>query len=300
MVRRSGRVFLDGAEVTDAPPHALAGLGLKRAFQQNAFFAEMSVLDNMAAVLQQARGTGLPRQRSSPPGTETARRRALEAEAAALLRRFGVPAAMHGSRPDSLPYGTQRMLSIALAWGTGAKVLMLDEPAAGLGGEDMLRLRDLLGELKAGGAALVVIEHHMDLIMSVADRIVVLDGRAPPRHGHAARDPGGPARAGGLSGARRMSGAVLEAAGLRVAYGGNLALDLPHLALRPGELVGVVGANGAGKSTLVNALLGWSRGAPRVSGTVKLAGEDVSALPTHARVRRGLLLVPEGGASSPA
>ena len=89
---------------------------------------------------------------------------------------------------------------------------------------------------------------------------------------------------------------MLEAAGLRVAYGGNLALDLPHLALRPGELVGVVGANGAGKSTLVNALLGWSRGAPRVSGTVKLAGEDVSALPTHARVRRGLLLVPEGGA----
>jgi branched-chain amino acid transport system ATP-binding protein len=83
---------------------------------------------------------------------------------------------MHGSRPGGLPYGTQRMLSIALAWGTGAKVLMLDEPAAGLGGEDMLRLRDLLGALRAEGAALVVIEHHMDLIMSVADRIVVLDG----------------------------------------------------------------------------------------------------------------------------
>jgi branched-chain amino acid transport system ATP-binding protein len=52
---------------------------------------------------------------------------------------------------------------------------MLDEPAAGLGGEDMLRLRDLIGALKAEGAALVVIEHHMDLIMSVADRITVLD-----------------------------------------------------------------------------------------------------------------------------
>jgi branched-chain amino acid transport system ATP-binding protein len=175
MVRRSGRVFLDGAEVTDAPPHALAGLGLKRAFQQNAFFAEMPVLDNMAAVLQQARGTGLLSSVFAP-WREMARRRALEAEAAALLRRFGVPAEMHGSRPGSLPYGTQRMLSIALAWGTGAKVLMLDEPAAGLGGGDMLRLRDLLGALRAGGAALVVIEHHMDLIMSVADRIVVLDG----------------------------------------------------------------------------------------------------------------------------
>jgi branched-chain amino acid transport system ATP-binding protein len=106
---------------------------------------------------------------------EAARRHALEAEAATLLQRFGVPPEMHGGRPGSLPYGTQRMLSIALAWGSGAKVLMLDEPAAGLGGEDMLRLRDLLGALKAEGAALVVIEHHMDLIMSVADRIVVLD-----------------------------------------------------------------------------------------------------------------------------
>jgi branched-chain amino acid transport system ATP-binding protein len=56
----------------------------------------------------------------------------------------------------------------------------------------------------------------------------------------------------------------------------------------------VVGANGAGKSTLVNALLGWSRGAPRVSGTVKLDGKDISGLPTHRRVQAGLLLVPEG------
>lgn len=93
-----------------------------------------------------------------------------------------------------------------------------------------------------------------------------------------------------------MSAPVLEANGLRVAYGGNPALDLPHLALRPGELVGVVGANGAGKSTLVNALLGWSRGAPRVAGQVRLAGEEIGSLPTHDRVRRGLLLVPEGGA----
>ncbi|MFZ6762641.1 ABC transporter ATP-binding protein [Pseudoroseomonas sp. WGS1072] len=93
-----------------------------------------------------------------------------------------------------------------------------------------------------------------------------------------------------------MSAPILEASGLRVVHGGNLALDIPHLALRPGELVGVVGANGAGKSTLVNALLGWSRGAPRVEGRVRLAGQDVSALPPHQRVRRGLALVPEGGA----
>lgn len=87
---------------------------------------------------------------------------------------------------------------------------------------------------------------------------------------------------------------VLEATDLRVAYGGNIALDLPRISVRERELVGVVGANGAGKSTLVNALLGWSRGSPKVSGKVMLDGRDMSGLPPHERVRSGLLLIPEG------
>jgi branched-chain amino acid transport system ATP-binding protein len=77
--------------------------------------------------------------------------------------------------PKEIPYGVQRMLSIALAYGDGASVLLLDEPAAGLGGDDMAGLVRLLGDLKKEGVALVVIEHHMELIMAVADRICVLD-----------------------------------------------------------------------------------------------------------------------------
>ncbi|HEX2137164.1 MAG TPA: ABC transporter ATP-binding protein [Microvirga sp.] len=87
---------------------------------------------------------------------------------------------------------------------------------------------------------------------------------------------------------------VLETIDLKVAYGGNQALDVPRLAVSERELVGVVGANGAGKSTLVNALLGWSRGSPKVSGKVLLDGRDISNLPPHERVRSGLLLIPEG------
>jgi branched-chain amino acid transport system ATP-binding protein len=174
MVRRSGRVWLAGRDVTAVPPHGLAALGLRRAFQQNAFFADLTVLENMTAVLALDHGTGLAASILAP-WREAARRRAIEAEAATILEHFGIPRAMHGRRPPNLPYGTQRMLAIALAWGTGAKVLMLDEPAAGLGGDDMVRLRDLLASLKAAGAALAVIEHHMDLIMAIADRIVVLD-----------------------------------------------------------------------------------------------------------------------------
>lgn len=89
--------------------------------------------------------------------------------------------------------------------------------------------------------------------------------------------------------------ALLEVTDLVVDYGGNRALDLPLLELQTGSLTGVVGANGAGKSTLVNALLNWSRGKPRVRGTLRLDGQDISSLDTHERVRRGIGMVPEGG-----
>jgi branched-chain amino acid transport system ATP-binding protein len=91
-----------------------------------------------------------------------------------------------------------------------------------------------------------------------------------------------------------MTDAVLQVRRLQVSYAGNRAVDLEALAVAPGEVVGVVGANGAGKSTLVNAIAGWSRGDPRVSGEIMLDGQAVAAWPTHRRVRAGVVLVPEG------
>jgi branched-chain amino acid transport system ATP-binding protein len=88
--------------------------------------------------------------------------------------------------------------------------------------------------------------------------------------------------------------AALEVENLAVAYGGDPAVSVPRLSLPRGTLAGVVGANGAGKSTLVNGLLGWSRGPARTSGTVRLQGQDLAGVPTHERVCRGLVLVPEG------
>jgi len=87
---------------------------------------------------------------------------------------------------------------------------------------------------------------------------------------------------------------VLQARQLDVAYDGNHAVSLEQLEVGRGEVVGVVGSNGAGKSTLVNALAGWSRGAPTVTGEIRLGGQRVDQQPTHERVRNGLLLVPEG------
>ncbi len=174
LARRRGRVTLCGEDVTDVAPNKLAARGLKRAFQQNAFFSDINVVENILTVLRDRYRVGLLAAIAAPWREMTRRRQAIAA-ARDLLIRFGIPESAHGLKPSDIPYGSQRMLSIALAYGVGTKVLMLDEPAAGLGGADMAKLVAVLRELKAEGLGLVIIEHHMDLIMSVADRIVVID-----------------------------------------------------------------------------------------------------------------------------
>lgn len=174
MVSRAGKVHLRGEDVSDVPAHRLPERGLKRAFQQNAFFHDLTVIENMLAVMNDDHGSGLLASILTPWAAARRREQASRL-AVATLERFGIGSEYHDRLPTAVPYGTQRMLSVALAFGTGAKVLLLDEPGAGLGGDDMERLIQLLLSLKRDGLALVVIEHHMDLIMAVADRIVVLE-----------------------------------------------------------------------------------------------------------------------------
>ena len=173
-VQREGDVFLAGERVTGLPTYELARLGLRRTFQQNAFFGELTLLENAMAAMLREHSTSLPRAIALPWKEMAARRRA-EAAAAELLSSFGIGPADHGKRPGDIAYGTQRLLSVVLAYGSGARALLIDEPAAGTGGTDMRRLADLLVDLRRRGVAVVVIEHHMDLIMAIADRIVVID-----------------------------------------------------------------------------------------------------------------------------
>jgi branched-chain amino acid transport system ATP-binding protein len=88
--------------------------------------------------------------------------------------------------------------------------------------------------------------------------------------------------------------ALLDVSDLRVRYGHSEVLHGVALSVADGELVAVAGTNGAGKSTLVNAVAGWSRGCAVATGTVRLAGRDISRLPAHRRSRMGAVLVPEG------
>jgi len=173
-VRRQGRVHLAGRDVTGVPTYELARLGLRRTFQQNAFFGELTLLENAMAAMLLQHSTSLGRS-IAMPWREAATRHEAERAAAALLTSFGIAASDHGKHPGDIAYGTQRLLSVVLAYGAGAQALLIDEPAAGTGGPDMKRLADLLVDLRQRGVAVVVIEHHMDLIMAIADRIVVID-----------------------------------------------------------------------------------------------------------------------------
>ena len=151
----------------------------------------MSVLDNVAAALTVENGVSLAGSLFTP-WRETRRRARDRARAAALLSEFGIPARYYGMSPDDVPYGLQRCLSIVLAFGAGARVLLADEPAAGVGGDDMRNLAELLRELRRRGLAVVLIEHHMDLVMEIVDRLLVIDRGEPIAYGEPGdvqRDP---------------------------------------------------------------------------------------------------------------
>lgn len=190
-VKRSGSVELYGENVDRASTQQLSRLGLRRTFQQNSFFTEITVLENAMSAFQLAMGSSLLKSTLMPwaEAKQWAERRDA---ARALLLDFGMPERYHGMRPDDLPHGLQRVLSIVVSYGSGSRVLLIDEPGAGVGGQDMKALAELLLRLKREGLAVVLIEHHMDLVMDVCDQIVVIDRGRTIAHGTPAavqRDP---------------------------------------------------------------------------------------------------------------
>jgi branched-chain amino acid transport system ATP-binding protein len=173
-VVHGGRTFLEDSDVSQIRTYDLASRGLRRTFQHNSFFGELTVLQNAAAAIVRDFSASLAVSIFLPWRESASRRQAMQA-ASRCLEFFGIASQYHDKRPGEIPYGVQRLLSVALAYGTGAKALLLDEPAAGLGGDDMKQLAKVLVDLRKRNVALVVIEHHMDLIMSIADRIVMIE-----------------------------------------------------------------------------------------------------------------------------
>lgn len=162
----AGRVLLDGADVTTIAPHARARRGMTRTFQINQLFAELTTLETVALAVSERRGLGRRWWRPLAAHADV-----LE-EAAALLERFGLADSLR-TRATALPYGKQRLLEIAVAIAGGPRVLLLDEPAAGVPEEERHEILSIVAALPED-VAVLLIEHDMDVVFSFARRISVL------------------------------------------------------------------------------------------------------------------------------
>ena len=168
----AGRLRFDGAELTGLRPHRLASLGIARTLQGVGLFPRLTVLENvMAGATRHARAgfwsalAGLPR---SDVDERDLRDRAL-----AVLDRVGTPDAAD-RLPGQLPYAHRKRVALARALVAQPRLLLLDEPASGLTETELPEVGELITQL-AADATVVVVEHRMDLMMSVCDSIAVLD-----------------------------------------------------------------------------------------------------------------------------
>jgi len=167
----SGDVLFRGESIGSRPPYEIARRGLGRTFQHVKLIATMSVLDNVALGAYMRGTTGVARAALRLDRAEEAR---TKAEAARAIARTGL-AAHAFDIAGSLPLGTQRIVEIARALAADPALLLLDEPAAGLRYLEKQELAALLRGLKADGMTILLVEHDMDFVMGLTDRLVVMD-----------------------------------------------------------------------------------------------------------------------------
>jgi ABC-type branched-subunit amino acid transport system ATPase component len=169
----AGSLVFDGIDLTGLPAHRRVRHGIARTFQKIRLFNHLSALDNVVAGFHIHSGIPAWQYIIHGPAFQRSRARCRD-EAARLLAFMGLEKRAHGAA-GSLSYGEQRMLEIARALATAPRLLMVDEPAAGLNAAEVELLLERIRMLRRGGLTILVVEHNMDLVMTVADRVLVID-----------------------------------------------------------------------------------------------------------------------------
>jgi branched-chain amino acid transport system ATP-binding protein len=284
------------AEVTRA--------GIARTFQNIRLFPEMTALENVMVTVETAARYGLLDilLATSRQAEEAAAARRSSRE---LLAFCGI-GRLESHLAKSLSYGDQRRLEIARALGARPRLLLLDEPAAGMNPTEQAAIKRLIGQVRDLGVTILLIEHEMRIVMEISDRIAVLDFGRKIAEGSASeiqRDtrvvqaylgaPGGkPARAPAKTAeAAATASPLLELKGLHVNYGAVEAIKGVDLRVDQGEIVCLIGSNGAGKTTILKTISGLRSPA---RGTILFQGERIDGLGPHKLVRRGIAHSPEG------
>ena len=173
-VPTSGSIVFDGTEVVGKPPHAIVELGVGRTFQNIRLFAQMTALENVLVGMHCRLKGGIF---GSVLRTPRVRREEREARARAkeLLAYCGLPR-RHEERSGTLPYGDQRRLEVARALATGPKLILLDEPTAGMNPQETAAFIDFVRRMRdEKDVTVLLIEHDMKVVMGVSERITVLE-----------------------------------------------------------------------------------------------------------------------------
>ena len=307
-IRPDAGEVLFGGRRHNVRPHRLAGLGVARTLQGVGLYAGLTALENVMVGATCRASAGFWSALLSLPRA-TRDERQLREQAVAALERVGA-AQVAQARPGELSYGMRKRVALARALVVKPGLVLLDEPASGLDESELAELGGLIRDLATEGS-LVVVEHHMDLMMSVCDSLVVLDfgkviATGTPRQVQdnpavtaaylgAAGDQAPPAARRyppmSSAAAQQDESPALAVDGLVAGYGGVIALDGVSISAGTAAITAVLGANGAGKTTLLRAISGMIK--PR-RGRVLLGGADLAGRSPEQIVRAGIAHVPEG------
>jgi len=298
----SGAILFEGKPIQHLATHKRARLGMSRSFQILSVFPNLSAFENVRVAVQAANKQWGGYWRDAYDDEATSARVWSLLDAVGLVERAGETCA-------SLAHGEKRLLEIAMSLATDAKLLLLDEPLAGLAESDRRVVGELIQRL-ARSHAVLLIEHDIDRVLSMSDRITVLhqgrliaDGKPSDVAGHpeviaaylgtAHGKASPPPRAAEARSVPKIGAAtpLLKLEGVRAGYGGSTVLDGLDLTVLPGEVVAILGRNGVGKTTSLRAITGTL---PLAAGRITFDGKEIGGLRPDEINRAGVSLVPEG------
>jgi branched-chain amino acid transport system ATP-binding protein len=170
----SGSIVFDGVEVSDKPPHAITALGIGRTFQNIRLFPHMTAIENVLVGMHCRLHSGIIGSILRTPKVKREESEAVD-KARELLVYCGLPR-RHRERSASLPYGDQRRLEVARALATEPKLLLLDEPTAGMNPQETAEFTAFVSRVRDDrGLTVLLIEHDMKVVMGVSERVTVLE-----------------------------------------------------------------------------------------------------------------------------